>query len=121
MTRTYLLFSVLFAVSGQLLLKWRSGKFASLPDPLLRKILFFFRNLLDPFVLLALTLGLISLFCWIMAISRADLSYAYPFMGAVFVLIFVFSVLLFGEPVTISKVIGQVLIVLGIVVSGFSR
>ncbi|MFH0800851.1 MAG: EamA family transporter [bacterium] len=121
MTRTYLLLSVLFAVSGQLLLKWRTGKFGSLPESLLRKILFFFRNLLDPFILLALTLGLISLFCWIMAISRADLSYAYPFMGAVFVLIFIFSVLLFKEPVTLPKIIGQVLIVLGIVISSRSQ
>jgi multidrug transporter EmrE-like cation transporter len=49
--------------------------------------------------------------------TKFELSYAYPFMGLTFVLVFVASVFLFAESVTIYKVLGLALIVLGIIIA----
>jgi uncharacterized membrane protein len=51
------------------------------------------------------------------AMTKFNLSYAYPFMSLNFVLVLVLSVWLLSEPVTLQKVIGIGLIVLGTVVA----
>ncbi|SEH05457.1 4-amino-4-deoxy-L-arabinose-phosphoundecaprenol flippase subunit ArnF [Candidatus Venteria ishoeyi] len=49
--------------------------------------------------------------------TKFELSYAYPFMSASFVLVFLISVILFQESITMYKVIGLGLIIIGIFVS----
>ena len=55
--------------------------------------------------------------CWMAAMTAFELSYAYPFMGLTFVLVFLASVFLLGEQVTNYKILGLALIVLGIFVT----
>jgi multidrug transporter EmrE-like cation transporter len=50
------------------------------------------------------------------ALTQFDLSYAYPFMSLSFVLVLVFSVVLFGETATAPRIIGILLILAGIAV-----
>jgi drug/metabolite transporter (DMT)-like permease len=56
-----------------------------------------------------------SLF-WLYVISRFDLSYAYPLLAFNYVLILIPSWVLLGERVTMNKVIGSLIIVLGVIV-----
>ena len=51
------------------------------------------------------------------AVSRFELSKAYPFMSLNFVVVLFLSSVLFSETVTLPKVLGMGLIVLGTVVS----
>jgi multidrug transporter EmrE-like cation transporter len=53
---------------------------------------------------------------WMMAMTKFEISYAYPFIGLNFILVTLSGVLLFGESLTLSKVFGTLLIVTGIVV-----
>jgi multidrug transporter EmrE-like cation transporter len=48
------------------------------------------------------------------AVSKFDLSHAYPFTGLTFVLVLFLSGLLFHESITIPKVLGIAFIVTGI-------
>ena len=48
--------------------------------------------------------------------TKLDLSHAYPFMSAAFVLVLVFSSVFFHETITAPKVIGMALIVSGIII-----
>jgi multidrug transporter EmrE-like cation transporter len=50
------------------------------------------------------------------AMTKFDLSYAYPFMSLNFVLVLMLSAFFFGEPITPSKLIGLFLIIGGIIV-----
>ncbi|WP_407079370.1 EamA family transporter [Candidatus Venteria ishoeyi] len=59
----------------------------------------------------------IASFFWMAAMTKFELSYAYPFMSASFVLVFLISVILFQESITMYKVIGLGLIIIGIFVS----
>jgi multidrug transporter EmrE-like cation transporter len=110
----YILGTIILTVIGQLVLKWRIGKYGSLPDLWGDKISFLFRLLLDPFILGGFFAAFIAGLCWMAAMSKFELSHAYPFMGLTFVLVLFFSGLLFHEPVTWPKILGIVLIVAGI-------
>ncbi len=52
--------------------------------------------------------------------TKLELSYAYPFVGLTFVLVLVFSVVLFKEPLTLYKIIGVGFIAIGIIISSRS-
>lgn len=52
--------------------------------------------------------------CWMLCLSCLDLSYAYPFTGLSYVLIFVASSLIFGDQVSFERIEGILAICLGI-------
>ena len=117
----YIFGTIFFTVYGQIVLKWRiNGIGQSLPDALGDKILFLFKILFDPWVFSGFAAAFVASFFWMAAMTKFDISYAYPFMSSAFVLVFLLSVILFHEPVTWQKVVGLVLIVAGIIVTSRS-
>ncbi|MBT8056355.1 MAG: EamA family transporter [Xanthomonadales bacterium] len=109
--------TIFFTVYGQLILKWRIQLYGSLPEPFLKKISFLFSLLLDPFVFSGFISAIIASFFWMAAMTKFELSFAYPFMALSFVLVFIFSAWLLNEALTIHKVVGMALIVAGILVT----
>jgi multidrug transporter EmrE-like cation transporter len=116
----YIFGTVFFTVYGQIVLKWRIAKYGSLPEPLGEKLGFLFGLLLDPFILSGFVSAVVAAFFWMAAMTKFDLSYAYPFMSLSFVLVFFLSVWLFQEPMTLHKAAGLGLIVAGILVTSRS-
>lgn len=116
----YIAGTVFFTIYGQLVLKWRIDKYGSLPDASVEKIIFVFKLLLDPFIFSGFLSAFIASLFWIAVMTKFDISYAYPFMSSAFVLVFIFSVLLFNETISIAKVVGLLLIVAGIIVTSRS-
>jgi len=51
------------------------------------------------------------------AMTKLELSYAYPFMSLAFVLVLFLSAILFHEAVTVPKVLGLLLIIAGLIVA----
>ena len=71
--------------------------------------------LLEPVLILGLTMYALSALSWIWVLSKTDISVAYPFVSLSFVLTLFFGVWLFGESLTSTKIIGTTLIVVGCV------
>src|SRR5699024_6401676 len=99
----YIFGTILFTVYGQLMLKWRIDKVCSLPADTFDKIIFVFRLLLDPLILSGFLSAFVASLFWMAAMKKFDISFAYPFMSLSFMLVFLFSVFIFGEPVTSQK------------------
>jgi len=116
----YIFGTVFFTVYGQLILKWRMSMHAGLPEPLLDKFVFLIKLLLDPFIFSGFISAFIASLFWMAAMTKFDVSFAYPFMSLAFVLVFIFSVILFNEPFNWHKVTGLVLIIIGILVTSRS-
>ena len=116
----YIFGTIFFTVYGQLILKWRISSVGALPNDFLDKITFLVKLLFDPFIFSGFAAAFIASFFWMAAMTKFELSYAYPFMSGAFVLVFVLSVLFFNEVVTWQKVLGLALIVAGIVVTSRS-
>ena len=87
-----------------------------MPVSLDDKVIFFGKLLLDPFIISGFVAAFIASLCWMSAMTKFDLSFAYPFMSLSFVLVLIFSGLSFHEVITYPKVIGSVFIVIGIII-----
>jgi multidrug transporter EmrE-like cation transporter len=110
----YIFFTIAFTVYGQLILKWRIGKLGQLPEALAAKISFILQLLLDPLILSGFASAFVASLFWMAAMTKFQISYAYPFMSLSFVLVLLFSAFLFGEAVTFGKILGLLLIITGI-------
>ncbi len=112
----YVLGSVLCTVYGQIVVKWQVGKAGALPASFSERIPFLLHLVLNPWILTGIAAGFFALLCWLAAMTKFELSYAYPFMSLAFVLVLVLSALLFHEALSVAKIFGVLLIIAGIIV-----
>ncbi|MCF6203537.1 MAG: EamA family transporter [Methylococcaceae bacterium] len=113
----YIFGTIAFTVYGQLILKWRIAQYGELPPQLSEKFIFLVKLFLDPFLVSGLASAFIASIFWLMAMTKFEISYAYPFMSLAFVFVLIFSVFVFKETLNFNKVIGLAFIVLGIVIT----
>jgi multidrug transporter EmrE-like cation transporter len=111
----YIFITLAFSVSSQLIIKWKMSDFSyndfsSWQD----RYSFAFSMLINPYIILALTFTLLAGVSWMIAMTKFELSYAYPF--TIFSLIFVtlLSIIFFEEQVNAYKIIGIILVGIGI-------
>ncbi len=116
----YIFGTIFFTVYGQIVLKWRINSVGSLPNDFIDKILFLVKLLFDPWIFSGFLAAFVASFFWMAAMTKFEISFAYPFMSSAFVLVFILSVLFFNETVTLQKIIGLTLIVIGIIVTSRS-
>ena len=70
--------------------------------------------LLNPMVILGLAVYVSGTFFWLIALSRVDLSYAYPFASLNYILILLASWVLLGEQPSLARIGGVVAISVGV-------
>lgn len=117
----YIAGTIIFTVYGQLILKWKISQYGMMPEMLGDKILFLFKLLLDPYIFSGFLSAFIASFFWMAAMTKFELSYAYPFMSLSFVLVFGFSVYFLHETTNMYKILGLLLIVSGIIITSMSK
>jgi drug/metabolite transporter (DMT)-like permease len=117
----YIFATIAFTVYGQLVLKWRIVNYGDLPDLFIDKVVFLLHLFLDGYILSGFFAAFIASLFWMAAMTKFEISFAYPFMSAAFVLVFLFSVVMFSEPITWQKILGIILIISGIIVTSQSK
>jgi len=117
----YIFLTIIFTVYGQLILKWRINYFGVLPDNIHEKSMFFLKLVMDPFIISGFFSAIIASVFWIAAMTKFDVSFAYPFMSAAFIFVLILSVVFFKEPLTWHKIVGLFFIVLGIIITSNSK
>ncbi len=113
----YIFGTVFFTVYGQLILKWRIVKYGQLPELLADKIVFLLKAVFDPFIFSGLFAAFIASLFWMAAMTKFDVSFAYPLItaGLTFTTVF-FAIVILNEPVSLNKVFGLVLIISGVLI-----
>lgn len=113
LTLLMILTSVMLSVAAQLFLKSGMGKLV-LPQTLisLESLLLIFNR----YVLLGLFCYGMSMVFWLYVLTKVDVSRAYPFVGLGFIGTMVFAHYLLHEPITLQKLVGTLLVVVGIIV-----
>jgi multidrug transporter EmrE-like cation transporter len=117
----YIFLTIAFTVYGQLVLKWRMSMKGQLPTAFTDKMAFMLNAYLDPWVLSGFAVAFFASMTWAMAMTKFQLSQAYPFMSLSYVLVFIISVLVFNETITLNKLLGYLFIVIGIIVLSLSN
>lgn len=111
----YIFGSIFFTVYGQLILKWRIVNYGALPEQSMDKIYFLFKLLLDPFIFSGFFAAFIASFFWMAAMTKFDLSHAYPIIvGGLAIFTSLIAIVFLKEPLSVYKVLGIFLIVLGV-------
>jgi multidrug transporter EmrE-like cation transporter len=118
MSYVYLALTILLTVYGQLVFKWQVGMAGPLPEDWEGKLRFVGMLLIEPWILSGFAAALLASVFWILAVSRLELSHAYPFMSLSFVLVFLGAAVFFHEAITPAKAIGLTLIVAGLIIAG---
>ncbi len=114
----YIFGTLFFTVYGQIVLKWRlSGLKVVLPEGFLDKIIYLVKLVFDPFIFSGFASAFIASLFWMAAMTKFEITQAYPFMSLAPALIFVIGIFFMGETYTIGKLLGLILIMIGIVVT----
>lgn len=114
----YIFGTLFFTVYGQIVLKWRlSGLKVILPEGFLDKIIYLVKLVFDPFIFSGFASAFVASLFWMAAMTKFEITQAYPFMSLAPALIFVIGIFFMGETYTIGKLLGLILIMIGIVVT----
>ena len=105
-----ILVSVGLNASAQLFLKKGAE---ILNDPNILENLFF-KVILNHFILAGLACYAVSILLWIYALSKVDVSAAYPMISIGFIINVIAAWYLFGEPLGVVKLIGVFFIIVGV-------
>ena len=111
----FIFLTIAFTAYGQLIIKQEVNAVEAFPTGI-QMIPFLLKFIWRPWVMSGLIAAVLASFCWIAALSRFELSYAYPFMSLSFFVVVVASFVLYGEQVNLPKLVGLALICLGVVV-----
>ena len=109
----FILGSVVSGAIGQLILK---GGMNSLTDqgPLQLSLDTLLRMATNPLVMVGIAVFGVSTILWLLALMKADLSFAFPFLSLTYIVVLFGGTVLFHEEVTLARVIGFAVIVLGV-------
>ncbi|HAI75149.1 MAG TPA: hypothetical protein DCM08_02795 [Microscillaceae bacterium] len=114
----YLIINIILTVYCQVLLKWRLQQLPPAPESSWEKLWFFFWLLFDPLIFSALVATFLAGLAWMAALTKFELSYAYPFSTISFVLVFLLGYFFLQETINVYKVAGTLLIILGVILVG---
>jgi undecaprenyl phosphate-alpha-L-ara4N flippase subunit ArnF len=115
----YIPATILFNVYGQMILKWRITKlnWSMIDGSLIERIVCYLKLLFDPFVFSGFVSAFIASVFWTMAMSKFEITTAYPFMSLSPAIVFLLGVFILNETFTVGKMIGPVLIILGAIIT----
>jgi undecaprenyl phosphate-alpha-L-ara4N flippase subunit ArnF len=114
----YIIFTLLFTVYGQLILKWRlSGLSFQLPDGVLNKLISLLKIIFDPYIFSGFVSAFAASLFWMAAMTQFEITKAYPFMSLAPALVFLFGIALLGEVFTWGKLIRLIFIMVGIFIT----
>jgi multidrug transporter EmrE-like cation transporter len=110
----YLFVAIFFAGLSQILVRWQMGNAGQLPELFWDKLFFVFHFLLRPWVWVALFATFISCICWLITLTKFELSYAYPWTSIIYVYLLLAGLFIFGDSITFNKILGTVIIIFGV-------
>lgn len=115
----YIFSTLFFTVYGQMILKWRLTALSfKIPQTGFRDVIISMVSLfLDPFILSGFASAFIASIFWMAAMTKFEITEAYPFMSLAPAIVFLLGVLILGETYTSGKLIGLIIITIGIFVT----
>ena len=110
----YIMVSVLAGAVGQVLLKQGMGSMGPLTLTVSQLGSTLWRIGTNLYVILGLAIYVSGTVFWLVALSRVELSYAYPFASLSYVVMLAASWLLFHENISLVRLLGTLVVGLGV-------
>ena len=80
-------------------------------------IISYMKFLFDPLIFSGFVSAFIASIFWMLAMTKLELTYAYPFMSLSPALVFIVGIFVLGETFTVGKLLGLLIIMIGIIVT----
>ena len=110
-----LLGCIILAPTGNLLLKWGMNECDSITETNLSVVQYYLNVLSKPQVLVGMVIYIVSALFWLAVLGMMDITAAYPiFVSGAFLIVTVAAVLLFQEHVNLVRILGILVVLLGI-------
>ena len=106
--------SIFLNVFAQLAIKYGLGKMGYLEINFNNWYSIMFKVFINPYIILGLGCYILSVVLWIGALSRVDISYAYPMTSLGYVLTAMAGFLLFQENLPFTRILGIGIILAGV-------
>ena len=115
----YIFATLFFTIYGQLVLKWRIShlKYSLSEVGIGEKFVSLIKLIFDPFIFSGFVSAFVASLFWMAAMTKFQITEAYPFMSLAPAIVFILGVWLLNETFTWGKVLGLILIMIGIVVT----
>jgi multidrug transporter EmrE-like cation transporter len=110
----YILTSLFFTGSSQILMRWQVSQAGEAPPLVNGKIFFIISLLIKPWILVAMACTFLGGVIWMLALSKFELSYAYPWTGLLYIYILLAGYFLFNDAISLNKVLGTLVIIFGV-------
>lgn len=108
--------AIVFTVYGQCIIKYQVNTVTSFPAGL-KAIPFIIQFIFTrPLVLSGFITAFLGSIAWIVALSKFELSYVYPFMSLNFVFVVLLSFWVFNEEINLHKILGIIIICVGVLI-----
>lgn len=113
----YIAGTLLFTVYGQIVIKWRFNAldFQLPKTSIFEAIISLIKILIDPYIFSGFVSAFIASMFWMAAMSKMEITKAYPFMSLAPILVFMIGIVLLNEQFTWGKVFGLIFITLGLI------
>ena len=113
------LLTILITAYGQIVIKWQVLQINDFSgSDFSRKVLLLSGLLINPWVISALIAAVIASLSWMAAMTKLDLSQAYPLTALNLVIVSIGGIIFFNEIITINRFIGIGFIILGLLLLG---
>jgi uncharacterized membrane protein len=108
-----IIIGIIFAAFGQV--SWKlgmdqAGQLSAINFTTLSAVL------LNPYVLLGFVMYALSTIFWLIALSKRELSFVYPFISLTYIIVLVLSSLVLKESMGVNKLVGTLVIIIGLII-----
>lgn len=112
----YIFSTIIFTVYSQIIMRWQVSHSGPLPESLIDKLNYICVLLINPWVITSIISTFLAGVSWMLAMTKFEISYAFPFVSLNYVFILIVGVLFFGEYISFIKLVGCLIVVVGILV-----
>ncbi len=109
-----IIFAVILNTAAQLLLKAGMDRVGHFAFSWANVVPVFTKTAFNPFILAGLCIYVASFGAWLLVLSRADVSYAYPMTSLGYIFSAVAAYYWLGEHVSLERVVGILIIIAGV-------
>ena len=106
--------SVAFGAVGQLTLKAGMNSIVESYGKLQLSVNTLLHMATNPLLIVGIAIFGVSTLLWLFALAKADLSFAYPFLSLTYLAVLIGGAFLFGDKVTLPRVLGFAIIIAGV-------
>ena len=108
--------SVAFGAVGQLTLKAGMNSIVQSYGKLQLSVDTLLHMATNPLLIVGIAIFGVSTLLWLFALAKADLSFAYPFLSLTYLAVLIGGAFLFGDKVTLPRVVGFAVIIAGVLI-----